>query len=328
MSKISKILLRASISFGLIWIVFYKTKLLESAGRDELFAMFVATSMPFLIVSLLIGVWLNFLSSLKWWILLRARGVPASFTYIWALYYIGKFYNLFLPTSVGGDIARVYGLGTSTGQTVEAAASVIVDRFTGMITLFVLAGVTLSLGFAPPGLLVSSTGMIVAVATAVGLTWLFLGRSSAKALESMSARARFLQRVSSRMIEVRSTILAYGTSSIMVPAFCFSALFYFFSIINVWVSALVFADAVPLRDVSIAVPTIMVVMNLPISIGGIGLMELAYTQGFEAIRLGTVLGLSTALLMRAKTILDAVIGGGLHLLLGLSTRSRDRDPAA
>ena len=93
-------------------------------------------------------------------------------------------------------------------------------------------------------------------------------------------------------------------------------------------SALVFADAVPLRDVSIAVPTIMVVMNLPISIGGIGLMELAYTQGFEAIRLGTVLGLSTALLMRAKTILDAVIGGGLHLLLGLSTRYRDRDPAA
>ena len=68
----------------------------------------------------------------------------------------------------------------------------------------------------------------------------------------------------------------------------------------------------------IAVPIIMLVMNLPVSIGGLGLMEASYTVGFELLGYSAELGLTTALIMRAKTLIDALIGGVFEL--GASVR--------
>ena len=87
------------------------------------------------------------------------------------------------------------------------------------------------------------------------------------------------------------------------------------AIVNVYVSARAFVEAPGIYDIALSVPIIMVIMNLPVSIGGIGLMKSAYTFVFDVIGIGVGVGLSTALLMRVKTIIDALIGGILHLLL-------------
>ena len=57
---------------------------------------------------------------------------------VYAFYNIGRFFNLILPISLGGDIVRIYQLGKFTGKNHTAAASVIVERFTGMLTLILL----------------------------------------------------------------------------------------------------------------------------------------------------------------------------------------------
>ena len=94
-----------------------------------------------------------------------------------------------------------------------------------------------------------------------------------------------------------------------------SLLFYALAVINVWVSALAFDSEVSLAAMIAAVPVILLIMNLPVSIGGIGLMEFAYTFTFELIGYSSALGFSTALLMRLKTFIDAGIGGGIYLFL-------------
>ncbi|MFC1665950.1 lysylphosphatidylglycerol synthase domain-containing protein, partial [Pseudomonadota bacterium] len=76
---------------------------------------------------------------------------------------------------------------------------------------------------------------------------------------------------------------------------------------------LAFDRNVSLVDMIIAVPAIMLIMNLPVSIGGLGLMEASYTVAFELLGYSAELGLVTALLMRGKAIIDALVGGVLEL---------------
>jgi hypothetical protein len=57
----------------------------------------------------------------------------------------------------------------------------------------------------------------------------------------------------------------------------------------------------------------MLIMNLPVSIGGLGLMEASYTVAFEILGYSAELGLITALLMRGKALLDALVGGVIEL---------------
>ena len=63
----------------------------------------------------------------------------------------------------------------------------------------------------------------------------------------------------------------------------------------------------------LAVPAIMLIMNLPVSIGGLGLMEAGYALLFPLFGYSPALALSTALLMRFKTLVNGGIGGILHL---------------
>jgi hypothetical protein len=73
-----------------------------------------------------------------------------------------------------------------------------------------------------------------------------------------------------------------------------------------------------------AVPVILFIMNLPFSIGGIGLMEFAYSFTLGVFGVQPAVAISTALLMRAKSLLDAGIGGLLYPLVsdGNSLRSQ------
>ena len=77
--------------------------------------------------------------AMRWLILLRAQqidlGITATLRLQWACLYAGNF----LPTSVGGDVVRLYGVLPASPSRVVAVASIAVDRALGVIgMLFVL----------------------------------------------------------------------------------------------------------------------------------------------------------------------------------------------
>ncbi|MGB7249226.1 MAG: lysylphosphatidylglycerol synthase domain-containing protein, partial [Phormidesmis sp.] len=94
-----------------------------------------------------------------------------------------------------------------------------------------------------------------------------------------------------------------------------SLLFYFLAILNVWVSALAFDSSVSLISMLVAVPIIMFIMNLPFSIGGLGLMEFAYSFTLGLFGINPAVAISTTILMRLKTLLAAGMGGLIYPLV-------------
>ncbi len=54
------------------------------------------------------------------------------------LYYVGNFFNTFLPSGFGGDAVKMYELARYSRRGSESVGTVLVDRLTGIIVLFVM----------------------------------------------------------------------------------------------------------------------------------------------------------------------------------------------
>src|SRR5262245_26647240 len=78
------------------------------------------------------------ISSLRWQMLAAPLGFAAPYRRYASLYFVGMFFNLVLPTSVGGDVVRAWYLGVD-GKRVAAFCTVLAERASGLIVLMILA---------------------------------------------------------------------------------------------------------------------------------------------------------------------------------------------
>jgi uncharacterized protein (TIRG00374 family) len=306
------------------WVV-QKAGLLQGQGRDRLWELISGIQLPFLAASLGIGVLLNLASAFKWQMLLKSQQIAVGLWRLFAYYIIGQFYNLILPTSMGGDVVRMHTLTRHCGDGYAAVASVFVERFTGMVTLVVLSAIAVLVNlntFNLPLVTASLLGVTLLIAL---IGWLVLDPRPIRVFRRLFiGRVKFLNRLSHKIEQFQSAVAAYGNApGALRVAFLNSLLFYFLAIINVWVTAKAFAGEIDVLHMVIATPVIMLIMNLPVSIGGLGLMEFAYVFTFELMGYGAALGLSTALLMRLKTLIDGLMGGIFQLLIPMNPPRND-----
>jgi uncharacterized membrane protein YbhN (UPF0104 family) len=81
------------------------------------------------------------------------------------------------------------------------------------------------------------------------------------------------------------------------------------AVVNVYLGCLAFGEHVSLVSLTLAVPIILTISLAPISLGSVGLQEWGYFVVFEHLGIPGSLGLSVALLMRAKALIMGGIGG-------------------
>lgn len=85
--------------------------------------------------------WIVPLAAFRWWLLLRAIGLPVPWTRANLLTWIGNFFNTALPGAVSGDVVKGYYIiqaQEKEGKT-PAFATVLIDRFVGLFGLIVMA---------------------------------------------------------------------------------------------------------------------------------------------------------------------------------------------
>lgn len=308
--------LRIVITFCLLGAVIYLADLFSPEGRKLLFDTLRDADLGLLIAAVLIGVLINMVSAFKWFMLTRARLLGAGYWRIFVYYLVGQFYNMFLPTSVGGDFVRSYELGKFSGRQADALASVFVERYTGVVTLLFVAiiAVLTQLGRFNQSFIVLTLAIF-----AIGLgfiAWLiFEPRLYRKVGDFLQSKFSITTKLFAKLDKLLESITVYKEQpSTIALAFLNSLLFYFAAVVNVYLTALVFNSQVSFSDMLVATPIIMLIMNLPISIGNIGLMEVAYVSILELMGYGAELGLAVMLLMRFKSFFDAALGGILHPL--------------
>lgn len=138
--------LRIVISAGIL-VFLFKTQFKNFSEITDFFRH-SNVNIWFLIISL-ITYWIGIsLLVLRWQILLKTQRIKATFGFLFGSYLVGYFFNNFLPTSIGGDVYRIYDtskLKHSSGM--KAASIVLMERTTGIVSSILYLFFALAIGF-------------------------------------------------------------------------------------------------------------------------------------------------------------------------------------
>lgn len=132
-----------------------------------------------------------FASILRWDQLLRGQGYRAPLGYLAGSFLVGRFFGMFLPSTLGLDGYRAIDLGRRAHDGVGSVAVILVEKITGFFTLFVLILVTLPAGvrFVPVQVL-AAAGAILFVPVVVAFL-LLLRPGLVERVASWLLRLRF-----------------------------------------------------------------------------------------------------------------------------------------
>lgn len=256
-------------------------------------------------MALVLALSVQVVAALRWAVLARPVGFGLPMTVFVRRFFEGLFFNLFLPTSIGGDVVKAYRLADTTPGRVLAACTVLADRLAGLTAMGVIA-VT--------ALVAHRQGLAAVPALALG------GALTAAVL----AAARFvvgnLERImalvpASRATEILAArLLPYQRQpGLVASAIAWGLVVQVGGVLSVACIGRALGIEVGLATWFIVVPLVNLAMLLPISIGGVGVRE-----GMMAVLLApSGVSRETAVAVGMLTLLTAVvcgIVGGLSLL--------------
>lgn len=94
-------------------------------------------------VGVYVGV--QFIMAYRLYKIFDVQGIRLTYKETAYLCFVGLFFNLFLPSAVGGDVAKIFYAAKHSGKKVESTTSVIVDRLMGFVAIMIIASFALFL---------------------------------------------------------------------------------------------------------------------------------------------------------------------------------------
>jgi uncharacterized protein (TIRG00374 family) len=303
-----------SLAKTLVGISLLASILLWNNNAQQLLSVFANFKPEYLVALAIIGLGLNVVSSIKWSLFLHDRGMDVSQLRLLSLYLIGKFFNNFLPSMFGGDVARAYMLGRSISSHAIATASVFLERITGLIGLAFLAGFFSLINFkilANPIISLSVVGAILGCGIGIALFyWPSFKDFVLKINRSIPIANKFTPKIE-RFINAVAHFRA--RHRLLLLSLLFSVAFHVLASINVYVTCLSIDFIPPFADILVITPVILMLAMIPISPNNIGWWEWCFTILLADAGATAAQGLAVALTLRAMALAISLIGGVLFL---------------
>ncbi|MCD6307426.1 MAG: flippase-like domain-containing protein [Candidatus Latescibacteria bacterium] len=261
-------------------------------------------------LSLAIFIGRNVVAAYRQQLLLRYKNCRLGLPVLTRLYLIGAFFNLFLPSVIGGDVARGYYLYRYSGGKEETLSTLFIERYLGILAMMALAVLSLFIAFAAGINTISMEVMLVIfIVFTFGLTAGFL------ALNERMERLfeKLISRLSTRLarpLSVLAHAMSYGrASATLLAGFLASVGFQFLSIVSTYIIALSIHEDLPFIHYLILLPIVWILMMVPVSISGLGIREGAFLYLFSAAGMSRENALALSLLWLAQIIILGLIGG-------------------
>ncbi len=262
-------ILRFIISFAAIGLIVYvmRDKLHESMAilRNEVVWGWIVLAIAGYFVGLAI-----IAVRLQW--VFRVQDIHMTFRECYHLGFVGLFYNLMLPSAVGGDVAKAVYAYKHSGKKIESATSILLDRLLGFLATIMMATIGL-LCFSKEA---DSAYIDYAVYGALGV-FVFFGVffASRRFARIFKGVAHLIpsEKFKMRLAEIYHAI--YGYRHHHGPVLTAVALSFVgqavFITTNYWIAVSIGAD-ISYWKFFILIPVISIVSMAP-SIGGLGVRE-------------------------------------------------------
>lgn len=327
-------LAKLAIGVGLVYYLY--TKLEDPA---QLWSQIRLANKWFLLLGALCYSSAVALSGLKWGILLRSAGIRVAPQRLLAYQWMAEFFNNFLPAQVGGDVMRGYALASDTHRTADAAASVLIDRFLGLLVFMLSAALATSallIWGRPDGSVFIGDELVamrVMAAGSVAITLALL----AVLVAMLSRRLKLLAErflgwlpLSSKTVPIWQKLAAAFNAyrhqyRALVLVALSSGLIVILTSINIWLIAQAIEPGSISFPAVLAINPIIVLLlvAVPLSPGGLGVRQGAFAIMFLLIGAGGDLGYAVGLLQQFIGYLVSLPGGLIWIRSG-----RAREEAA
>ncbi len=302
-------LLKVGVTLGIIAFLLTQVNLAAMAqylARADFALLLVAFALYFLAITL---------GAVKWQVVVRAQNLAGSFGDLLTFSLVGLFFGNLLPSNVGGDVVRAYGLMRATGRAEAAAMSVLVDRLMGLAAFFgaavvmaTLATVTLARGseleqiematVVVAALFLCFAALLFSRRVSRRVQWIF-GRAPLRRLEPMAQRVFNALQVYRHSYGALAANLALSVCIVVVTTF-------------VWYTvARALGAEISLFYFFLFNPLIAFVLLIPISFNGLGPKEATAVFFFGLVGVPGEVALSVSLIFHLLVVLSSLPGGVL-----------------
>ncbi len=303
-----RIAISAALLFFLIWRQFRDGKIeqaIDPLKSVELWLLILSFSMHFL--GIYITVW-------RWQTLLKTQNILCRQSFLLSSVLTGFFFNNFLPTSIGGDVYRIYDTSkVKNSSGARAASIVLMERTLGILSAVIYLLIALAFGFIRfvEGYMILPL-VIVFVLVGVGIVvMLFPERFK---LNIIFGKIKFLHKFKDKLRQVYDTFKSFKKyKKALSLTFLLSIALQFCVVLNYYFCARAFGIDLGIMSFIFIVQVVALISMVPITLGGIGLrenmiveiMKLLGVQGNEA----TIVSLLLFLMLLAPGVVGGILYG-------------------
>jgi len=287
-------LLRLAVSVSLLGLIGWYTDW-EAVGRA-----FARMRVSYWLVGVALLTVTQAVSAWRWQFFARALRFERPYRHLLGFYYIGMYFGLMLPTSVGGDVVRAWYLDAGSGRRLAAFGAVFLDRLNGVLVLIGLGALaTLLCPLALPIWIPLSVGGF-AVSAFLGLALLpILAKWNGPGSARIQQAHRAIQLLRSPHILWTTTLL-----SIFVQAA---------NVVIVWLIGLALGAQIPASYYWVLVPLMSLLMLAPVSVNGMGVREGGMVLLLAPLGVDRGTALTLAFLWFATGAAVSLLGGLVYL---------------
>ena len=307
--------LRIAIAVGLTAVIIWKAhpaSVAQTLSHASASWLFAAGLLVLVDRSLMAWRWMDLLCALT-------PGSKPPFLTILRVFFVSTFIGTFLP-SIGGDAYRAYSLSRYDVRLSESAASVVMDRVLGALSIAILGGVAALL--APrvavgPAIVVP---LIVALIVCAGVAAAVFSDRAATIAQAFSMRlpGQAIRRAAAALTEamrrysrhhlelVRVLVASVAVQAIRVAqAYCLGR---------------AIAIDLPIATYFLLIPIVLLVMLLPITINGLGTSQYAFDVLFGQAGVPAPQAVALSILFVALGIVGNLPGSILYAVEGPRAR--------
>ena len=322
LKRILSIFLRISISVALLIFLFNRVdkkslfEIIQHADKSILFWAFFVF-------------FFNYLFCLvRWIMLLNAVDIHLPLSRVIISFSGGIFFNLFLPSAIGGDLMRSIDLAAHTKKPREIVATVILDRISGSVGLVILIFSSLAIGWD----LVQDRTVLLSVfiiTLLLGIILLILFNNSIysainKLLTNPNA-GRIRKGIKSLHEEMH--VFRHKKAEVVKNLFV-SVLIQANTPLTFYLIALSIGLKIKIVYFFIFLPIVGAITMLPISLGGLGLRDAATIYFFAKAGVSRDSAFAMSLLNFSFILVYGAIGGLIYVLTVRHRRLQHNKPSS
>lgn len=302
-------------------LLYYVVSLVDT---QELMPLISNINWGYLAIAIVCHVIAFLVMSIRWWLILNSSDFKIEYSKITGAYYLGLFFNNFLPTAMGGDVVRIAKLRMAGISTDLLIFSTLSDRIVGLLSIIVMGIIGVNFSATIQQNINNETLLLINTISIV-LFGLFISALNTKFRDLIFSltvqKIRLWNRLNNFLVFCHKNIESLKNNTMIPKSILLSLISQLLIVFTYFFIGKSLNIELGLLEYVLVVPVVALFSSLPISVGGLGVRE--GVMVFLLTTAGTTTSSAVSVsIVYLSVLIFITLPGGLYLL---STSRKQQD---